>query len=708
MAGQIGYGEGLERVDVVHGDVFDQGADIVVVPCSVHGSVSSDFADRLARLGVDSPTGSFSLGEVVEARSTSSAHARILFAAVVTDEGTRVRVIEQAAREIGFRTAEDSVVAFPLLGTGAGGMEPGPALLAILNGFMAGAPAGARAKVCVLGVAVFRRLIEELDADPAQHSSAETDATRPPAVPPRPDENVPTHTDGPARVDELGREGLAMILARRIRAARREQTRRSSSGTDRGGTFLLHVHAPWGAGKTSLLNFLATELRTPGADGRRNVVIDFNAWQHQRIGPPWWWLMTTIYTGAVSELKAFDRRRAISLWLHEWWWRLRSGLPGFLILAGIIVVLVLAVRGGWFQGIRRPDDVGAAVKSVLFTVAAIVTSLVTIWGLVHGFGRWLFATSARGARRFVSNTNDPMGLVRKHLRDLAAWIDYDIVVMVDDLDRCKAPYVVELLEGIQTLFRDVPITYVVAADRDWLADSYAGEYAGFASAAEEAGRPIGYLFLEKTFQISTGLPASTQVAAFWSRILRRPAVPDQDELERARRRAQEELGREPGDIARRRVAADPGNSPADIQARLEAVAVGMVSEQAQLSNAHALEPFQPLLGADPNPRMMKRLVNAYGIARGIETLQGVNLEDDATHGRQTALWTILSMRWPKLAAALAKRPDAVAAIGDGPVPPGIPAELAPLFTDAEVIDVVRGKGVDAALDADAIRATVLR
>jgi KAP family P-loop domain len=44
-------------------------------------------------------------------------------------------------------------------------------------------------------------------------------------------------------------------------------------------------------------------------------------------------------------------------------------------------------------------------------------------------------------------------------------VNRPVVVFVDDLDRCESKYVVEFLEGIQTLFREAPITYVVAADR---------------------------------------------------------------------------------------------------------------------------------------------------------------------------------------------------------------------------------------------------
>jgi hypothetical protein len=141
------------------------------------------------------------------------------------------------------------------------------------------------------------------------------------------------------------------------------------------------------------------------------------------------------------------------------------------------------------------------------------------------------------------------------------------------------------------------------------------------------------------------------------------------------------------------VAANPGRTPAEVQARLEAAAVEMVSERALQHNAHVLEPFRPLLGPDPNPRMMKRFVNAYGIARGIETLQGVNLSADELGEHRTALWTILCLRWPRLGAFLARDPSLVASIGD-PAPDGVPVDLRPLFTDPWVVAVVKGEGLE--------------
>ena len=66
-----------------------------------------------------------------------------------------------------------------------------------------------------------------------------------------------------------------------------------------------------------------------------------------------------------------------------------------------------------------------------------------------------------------------------------------LAVIVDDLDRCQPKFVVELLEGIQTLYGDTPVTYVVAADSRWIRDCFEEEYKTFLDMPSEAGRPLG-------------------------------------------------------------------------------------------------------------------------------------------------------------------------------------------------------------------------
>ena len=107
---------------------------------------------------------------------------------------------------------------------------------------------------------------------------------------------------------------------------------------------------------------------------------------------------------------------------------------------------------------------------------------------------------------------------------------------------------------------------------------------------------------------------------------------------------------------------------------------------------------------------MKRLVNAYGLARGMELLNRRTLGGDReASAPRTALWTILSLRWPRLAEYLAAQPDIADEFGrTDPGARGVRAEFAPLFLDPDVRAVVFGQadGVDAKLDPDSIRLCV--
>jgi hypothetical protein len=529
---------------------------------------------------------------------------------------------------------------------------------------------------------------------------------------------VPVHTDHPATVDELNREWFAKVLAKRIRYIRARELedaetarrdKRQDPDAPRGRSFLVHLHGHWGVGKTSLLNFLKRELAKPDREyGDPCVVVTFNAWRHQRTPPPWWWLMVELYRQGARELWALGWRhwwRAIGFRAREWLWRAKGGWRGFVMLLAVALVLIALWSAGLFESLDRPETLSyELLQGLVIAVAAIVTPILTVWGVVRGVSRWVFTASARGARAFIENTRDPMQTVRAHFQDLVDWIGNPVVIIIDDLDRCRASYVIELLEGIQTLFRDSPVAYVVAADREWLAASYASEYQEFTGGADTPGRPLGYHFLEKTFQLSAGVPTMLETTRkeFWDRLLHASAPEHRAELQRARTEAHQIYAAlQTEDAIREEIVHNPGSTPIEQQARLEAMAIHLATPKFERQTEHALENFAPLV--DSNPRAMKRLVNAYGVALDVETLNKHNLVGDRREQRKTALWTILNLRWPRLGEYLARNPDDVGSVRTKQAPPRAPVDIQPLFADPDVRAVIDGAGVDVTLDAEDVR-----
>jgi hypothetical protein len=133
-------------------------------------------------------------------------------------------------------------------------------------------------------------------------------------------------------------------------------------------------------------------------------------------------------------------------------------------------------------------------------------------------------------------------------------------------------------------------------------------------------------------------------------------------LERARQQAETLFQGASSEIeVLKRLNREPGTTPEQRVARAEAAAIVLSTPDLGRERARALMPFAPLL--DPNPRAMKRLVNAYGISRSVEVLNFKNLSGSRTAQQRRALWTILNLRWPLLGAWFAAHPDDIRCAG---------------------------------------------
>jgi KAP family P-loop domain/Clp amino terminal domain, pathogenicity island component len=520
-----------------------------------------------------------------------------------------------------------------------------------------------------------------LDSPALQPENTSVDEQSEPAAEPSPPlAAVPTHGDRPARDDELGRVRLAEILAERMRRIRGEDTelpaatrrerraklRRDRKAAKETGSFLIHVHAPWGAGKSSLLNFLGAELRNLGESSafqaRRTkeehlsqwIVADFSAWEHQRLEPPWWWLLAAMRRSAARELWKINRGRWLWFRVRDAWWHLwnaRATVLALLLAGGL---LVLAWLLNWF-GLEGSDL--TALKATAVSVTALIAFVTLMWGRIRGTSTLLAFGSAAGAVRFMRRSHDPLGVYRRRFSWLVRASGRPMAVIVDDLDRCKPEYVVALLEGIQTLFADQPVTFVVAADRTWLCQSFATSYGAFDAVVGEPGRPLGYLFLEKTFQVSMEIPPmSPEVREqFWG-ALNRPAVatrkPGATDSTLAADAYRDTLSLRDVEDRRRSLRREPN---ADQEAIDRGAVRRLNAPELQARLEDDLSAYADLL--ENNPRAMKRLLNSYGIER--DRLLRENDELSRDERRQLVLFAILRLRWPQFAEYLLRYPGKV-------------------------------------------------
>jgi len=537
---------------------------------------------------------------------------------------------------------------------------------------------------------------------------------------PQINERVFTHSDVPAVDDHLGRKPFAEVLAGRIREAREgggEDEKRSEEGlstersVEKGETderekpaaFVVHLHGPWGSGKSSVLNFLEQEL---SQEAEPWLVVRFDAWRNQRLQPPWWSLITSIYATARHSL---NWRKALRLRLRWLIWRIRADYVPLIAVAACAAALMFLLLwvGAPGAAATTPGGNQEQFANWIDKLLKLIAGAITIIGAIVLWSRSLAMGSQRAAQAYADLKTDPYGPIAKLFNRLIDAINQPVVVFVDDLDRCESKYVVDLLEGIQTLMRGAAVTYVVAGDRKWICSSFEQRYGAFSPPIGEPGRPLGYLFLDKIFQISAAIPQPDADAqrVYWKELLDPASHTPQKQREKLVKAAVKakadasKLTRQE-DLQELVSTAERSGDAATIQATRAAAAKRIASQPAAAEMKHRLERYVALL--EPNPRAMKRLVNAYGMHQAALFLAGRSCPPDAL-----ARWTILELRWPLLADFLANRPlcvDRLHARLAKTALPQVPEPLRALFGDELVRGVIGQKKSRNRLSATAIRA----
>lgn len=477
-------------------------------------------------------------------------------------------------------------------------------------------------------------------------------------------EETPVLEDQPATLDLLGRKPVASVLADRLRAVWPSLERD-------GQALIVHLHGPWGSGKSSILNFLKADLSVGPSPW---LVIEFNAWRNARVHPPWWSLVRETRR-AVQKLGLWHWLRVQAVWL---WWRIKMD---WLVAVGALLLLAVlggAAATGLIEGVDVFGKEGAL--SALAGVAGLVTAMLLL-------NRTLVLGSKGASDALDALRADAAGPVAELFCRLVKLAGRPVILYLDDLDRCAPQQVTDLLEGVQTLFRETACVFVAVGDRAWLCEAFELKYAPFSKVIGEPGRPMGYLFLDKLFQISVGVPAFTPAVrkSYLANLLGR----DGGSAGLAPEAARAEIEKAGDHEA---IAAVIKKAPEAEQPALRAAAAereGSTRVQAEIE--HRLEPLAGLMEA--NPRAMKQVVNAVGLNRARMWLEGREVPFEVL-----ARFTILELRWPAVAAFLAADP---ARAGDAR---GWPEDFTKLLTEKAFTALLGQAGDKGRLDPDAIEA----
>ncbi len=490
-------------------------------------------------------------------------------------------------------------------------------------------------------------------------------------------------SDAPSDEDLLRRWPLARALATRLRRFCHDEP---------GTSFLVHIDGSWGMGKSTLLNLLRQELEQEQEQEQESqwLTVPFNAWRQSRVGAPWWALLAVLRHEVVR-----PHRVPVRVWLRlaESWARFRRASPPFVFAFFVLLLVAAAV----FALLRPHKFTFAASVGLVQGTVALLAALGTLWAGALVAGRFLLWDSARGAKLFEQSNANPMQDIAEHFSWLAAKAKRPVVFFIDDLDRCADSYVIDLLDTVQTLVRDVvkdpaggakrtpaSVSFVVAADGSWIRQSYEIKYTQFTQAVATPGRSLGYLFLDKLFQLRVPVPTIDPIKQqeYLRDILRGQEAPASTTASDTEEQAvRESLCRSSSEAE---VVETLRNASPLVRGRVAPAAVEKLTTKAVAATTeHHLQRFANLLEA--NPRAMKRFVNDYSILRAVRTLESNPVSMDPL-----ALWAIIETRWPGLADYLRARPETTVALaqGRGARSETVPADLRSLFDDPSVYELV--------------------
>ena len=227
----------------------------------------------------------------------------------------------------------------------------------------------------------------------------------------------------PFKNDLLGRQEPAEVLTQMLRSIE--------------GPCVLAVDAPWGAGKTTFLNMLARHLRN-----QEFPVVEFNAWETDFTSDPFL---------ALSE-------------------ELTNGVREYTV--GPLSDEIEKVKSA------AKDVVRLAVPSVIRLATA---GILDISPLIEKEAGQALASFAKKRLSEYLDARTSLQTFRASLGEFATRLaeskhNLPLIVVIDELDRCRPSYAVELLETAKHLFMVDGVVFVLAVNRSELAHSVRAIY----------------------------------------------------------------------------------------------------------------------------------------------------------------------------------------------------------------------------------------
>lgn len=196
---------------------------------------------------------------------------------------------------------------------------------------------------------------------------------------------------------------------------------------------VLSLDSPWGTGKTTFVKMWRAYLQKQS--------VYFNAWETDYAEDP--------LIVLVSELDNWVRANKKPALINQWTVKVRKALPGITKRAAIAGVK--AATFGTLEVDKQMEGVAADLMGGLTS------------DLLDNFNKQSKAITE--FKKILETVLEDLGDDQKNL-----------IIFIDELDRCRPTYAIELLERIKHLFDIKRIVFVLSTDMTQLAHSIRGVY----------------------------------------------------------------------------------------------------------------------------------------------------------------------------------------------------------------------------------------
>lgn len=226
------------------------------------------------------------------------------------------------------------------------------------------------------------------------------------------------------------------------------------------GPFVLALDAPWGTGKTTLVRMLKARLQQ-----EKFQCVYFNAWQSDYVADP--------LVALVSELDSIDLADAGAKIEYKKHLSKAKKITSLVAKRGLIAVAKAATLGAL--------DLEEEIETIAAEVAGGL-----VGDVVEAFQKEKAALDA----------------LRKELESAVSQLQAagkreSLIFFIDELDRCRPTFAIEVLERIKHLFDLSNIIFVLSIDKAQLSASVAAVY-GEKSNTQE--------YLRRFFDLEFGIP----------------------------------------------------------------------------------------------------------------------------------------------------------------------------------------------------------